>query len=98
ERVARLSEEEELARLRPELNGNDIMRILGIPGGPLVGQAYNFLLELRIDQGLIGPERATQELLRWAGAEGLSVPPAAPGVSEPGDAEGRGDEDGPAGS
>jgi poly(A) polymerase len=76
ERIARLSQEEELARLRPELNGNDIMRILGIPGGPLVGKAYDFLLELRIDQGLIGPERATQELLRWAGAEGLSVPPA----------------------
>jgi len=75
ERITRLSQEEELARLRPELNGNDIMRILGVPGGPLVGKAYNFLLELRIDQGLIGPERATQELLRWAEAEGLSVPP-----------------------
>jgi poly(A) polymerase len=74
QRIARLSQEEELARLRPELNGNDIMRILGIPGGPLVGQAYNFLLELRIEQGLIGPERATQELLRWAEAGGLSVP------------------------
>src|SRR6202012_1888795 len=80
ERITRLSEEEELARLRPELNGNDIMRILGIPGGPLVGKAYEFLLELRIDQGLIGPERATQELLRWAGAEGLSVPPTEPGA------------------
>ena len=82
ERIARLSQEEELARLRPELNGNDIMQILGIPGGPKVGQAYNFLLELRIDEGVIGRERATQELLRWAEAEGLSVPPT--------------DEDGPA--
>jgi poly(A) polymerase len=79
ERIARLSQEEELARLRPELNGNDIMRILGIPGGPQVGQAYNFLLELRIEQGLIGRERATQELLRWAEAEGLSVPPEGSG-------------------
>ena len=51
------------------------MQILGIPGGPQVGQAYNFLLELRIDEGVIGRERATQELLRWAAAEGLSVPP-----------------------
>jgi poly(A) polymerase len=93
ERIARLSQEEELARLRPELNGNDIMRILGIPGGPLVGKAYEFLLELRIDQGLIGPERATQELLRWAGAEGLSVPPTEPGAGEPGAGE-----DGPDGS
>ena len=40
ERIERLSEEEELARLRPELDGNEIMRILGIPGGPLVGRAY----------------------------------------------------------
>ena len=88
ERITRLSEEEELAQLRPELNGNDIMRILGIPGGPLVGKAYNYLLELRIEQGLVGPERATQELLRWAEAEGLSVPPTEPG----------GGEDGPAGS
>jgi poly(A) polymerase len=79
ERIARLSQEEELARLRPELNGNDIMRILSIPGGPLVGEAYNFLLELRIEQGLIGRERATQELLRWAEAEGLSGPPEGPG-------------------
>ncbi len=79
ERIARLSQEEELARLRPELNGNDIMQILGIPGGPLVGKAYDFLMELRIDQGVIGRERATQELLRWAEAEGLSVPPAAEG-------------------
>ena len=76
ERIERLSQEEELARLRPELDGNEIMRILGIPGGPLVGRAYAFLLELRIEQGLLGPERATQELLRWAEAEGLPVPRA----------------------
>ena len=93
-RIARLSQEEELARLRPELNGNDIMRILGIPGGPLVGQAYNFLLELRIEQGLIGPERATQELLRWAEAEGLSVPPR----DEPGGPSGPDGRSGPDGA
>ena len=74
ERIERLSQQEELARLRPELDGNEIMRILGIPGGPLVGRAYAFLLELRIEQGLIGTERATQELLRWAEAEGLPRP------------------------
>jgi len=90
ERIARLSEEEELARLRPELNGNDIMRILGIPGGPLVGKAYDYLLELRIEQGIIGPERATQELLRWAEAEGLPLPPR--------DGESRDGESGEAGS
>ena len=85
QRIERLSAQEELAKLRPELDGNEIMRVLGIPGGPLVGRAYAFLLELRIDQGLIGAERATQELLRWAEAEGLSVPSPAPG-DEPGEA------------
>ena len=74
QRIERLSEEEELARLRPELDGNEIMRILGIPGGPLVGRAYAFLLELRIERGLIGKEQAAQELLRWAEGEGLSIP------------------------
>jgi poly(A) polymerase len=82
ERIARLSEQEELGKIRPELDGNEIMRILGIPPGPLVGRAYAFLLELRIEQGMVGRERATQELLGWAEGEGLSVPP--PGDSDPG--------------
>jgi poly(A) polymerase len=89
QRIERLSEQEELAKLRPELDGNEIMRILGVPRGPLVGRAYAFLLELRIEEGLIGRERATQELLRWAEADGLSVPsPAAGGAAgEAGDGE-----------
>jgi poly(A) polymerase len=65
-RIAVLAEEEELARLRPDLDGNEIMRILGIGPGPLVGKAYSYLLELRIEQGPLGPEQAAQELLRWA--------------------------------
>jgi poly(A) polymerase len=76
ERIARLSEQEELEKIRPELDGNEIMQILGIPPGPLVGRAYAFLLELRIEQGMVGRERATQELLGWAEGEGLSVPPS----------------------
>jgi len=75
ERIAELSEREELARIRPELDGNDIMRILGIPPGPMVGRAYDFLLELRIAQGVLGRERVTQELLRWAAAEGIPPEP-----------------------
>ncbi len=82
ERIARLSEEEELARIRPELDGNEIMRILGLRPGPLVGKAYEFLLELRIEEGLLGRERVVQELLRWAEAEGLSVPPPAGDAGE----------------
>jgi poly(A) polymerase len=73
-RIAELSEQEELARIRPELDGNEIMRILGVSPGPLVGRAYEFLLELRLEQGEIGREPVTQELLRWAAAEGI-VPP-----------------------
>jgi len=74
-RIAELSEQEELARLRPELDGNEIMRILRVRPGPVVGRAYDFLLELRINEGELGRERATQELLRWAAeVEGISVP------------------------
>ena len=75
QRIAELSVREELARIRPELDGNEIMRILGIPPGPLVGRAYDFMLELRISEGEVGHERAAQELLRWAAEEGIPVPP-----------------------
>src|SRR3984893_5368647 len=78
QRIAELSEQEELARLRPELDGNEIMRILGVPPGPVVGRAYDFLLELRIAEGELGRERVTQELLRWAGGAGIPVPPPEP--------------------
>jgi poly(A) polymerase len=76
ERIAELREQEELDKIRPELDGNEIMGVLGIKAGPLVGRAYSFLLELRITEGELGKERATQELLRWAADEGISPPPA----------------------
>jgi poly(A) polymerase len=65
ERIARLRSEEELDAVRPDLDGNQIMAILGIPAGRDVGRAWAFLKELRLDQGPIGAEAATQELLRW---------------------------------
>ena len=74
ERIAELSEQEELARLRPELDGNEIMRILRVPPGPVVGKARDFLLELRINRGELGRDRVIQELRDWAAAEGISVP------------------------
>ena len=72
QRIAELREQEELDKLRPDLDGNEIMRILGVPPGPVVGKAYNYLLELRISQGQLGPERAREELLRWAAAGGIA--------------------------
>jgi poly(A) polymerase len=73
-RIADLSRQEELDRIRPDLNGTEIMEILGIPPGPLVGKAYDHLLELRMEHGPLGRDRAIYELLLWAGAEGLDVP------------------------
>ena len=58
ERIARLSEEEQLAAIRPDLDGNQIMEILGIGAGPEVGEAYRFLLELRLEHGPQSPEQA----------------------------------------
>jgi poly(A) polymerase len=65
ERIAELAETEELARIRPDLDGNQVMTILGIPPGRDVGQAMAFLLELRLERGPIGEEAATQALLQW---------------------------------
>ena len=65
QRIERLSKEEELAAMRPDLNGQQIMELLGIQPGPLVGQAYSFLLERRMDEGPLGEERACEELLAW---------------------------------
>jgi poly(A) polymerase len=64
-RIAELAEAEELAAMRPDLDGNQIMEILGLPPGPAVGQAYRWLLERRLDEGPLGPERAAQELRSW---------------------------------
>jgi poly(A) polymerase len=73
-RIARLDAEEQLAKIRPELDGNDIQRILGIEPGPEVGRAWRFLLDLRLDAGLIGREAAAEELRRWARDQGIGDP------------------------
>ena len=65
QRIARLEREEELASLRPELDGEQIMSVLGIGPGPAVGRAYRFLMDLRLDSGVLGADRAEQELLSW---------------------------------
>lgn len=67
-RVERLRGQEELAAIRPDLDGVQIMEILGIPAGPAVGQAYRYLLELRMEQGPMAPEAAREALLSWWGS------------------------------
>ena len=65
ERIEKLAEEEELNALRPDLDGNQIMNILGIGPGPAVGRAYKYLMELRMDRGPMSEEEATAALLAW---------------------------------
>ena len=65
ERIEVLAAEEELAAIRPDLDGADIMRILSIPAGPAVGEAYRFLLELRLDRGPLDSAVAEAELRDW---------------------------------
>lgn len=64
-RIAELAEAEEIGRIRPDLDGNEIMALLDIPPGREVGEAYRHLLELRMEHGPLGPERAEQELRAW---------------------------------
>lgn len=70
ERISRLQAEEDLARVRPDLDGNAIMELLGIPAGPIVGQAWRYLKELRLDRGPLPRDEAEAELQKWARAEG----------------------------
>ncbi|ROT33634.1 CCA tRNA nucleotidyltransferase [Micromonospora sp. HM5-17] len=70
-RIARLQAEEDLARVRPDLDGNAIMELLGIPPGPIVGRAWRHLKELRLERGPLSREEAEAELLRWAREQGV---------------------------
>jgi poly(A) polymerase len=74
-RIAELAEREELDSIRPDLDGHEIMAILGIPPGREVGQAYAHLRELRMEAGPLDRDTAVAELLRWAAEHGLAVPP-----------------------
>ena len=64
-RIAELAAAEELAAIRPELDGDDVMEMLDIPPGRLVGEALAFLLEIRLDEGLIGRDAAADRLRAW---------------------------------
>ncbi len=69
-RIEVLRAEEELSRIRPDLDGNQVMEHLGVPPGPVVGQALDFLLELRLDEGPLGEEEARRRLDAWWAARG----------------------------
>jgi poly(A) polymerase len=79
QRIARLAAEEELAKIRPPLDGRQVMAILSIPPGPLVGRALDHLLELRLDRGPMEEDEARRELLAWAEANGVALPDRPPG-------------------
>ncbi|WP_169080361.1 CCA tRNA nucleotidyltransferase [Microcella alkalica] len=65
QRIVALAAQEELDAIRPDLDGEQVMAILGLTPGPLVGQAYRFLLELRLDEGPLGAEEAERRLRAW---------------------------------
>ncbi|MFF4080674.1 CCA tRNA nucleotidyltransferase [Streptomyces sp. NPDC087218] len=69
ERIAQLQEQEELDAIRPDLDGNEIMKILGIGPGPVIGKAYAFLLELRLEHGPMEREAAVGKLKEWWAAQ-----------------------------
>jgi poly(A) polymerase len=69
-RIAELAAEEDLQRIRPDLDGNEIMELLGIPPGPQVGEAWNYLKELRLDRGPLTRDEATAELMTWWNSRG----------------------------
>ncbi|HEX3784393.1 MAG TPA: CCA tRNA nucleotidyltransferase [Pseudonocardiaceae bacterium] len=75
-RIAILAEQENLAKVRPDLDGNEIMRLLNLPPGPLVGKAWRYLKELRLDRGPMDADEAEAALRAWALEQGLT-PPAA---------------------
>ena len=93
-RIARLAEEENLASIRPPLDGREVMEHLGIAPGPLVGQALSHLLEHRMERGPMPKEEAYRLLEEWAAREGIAprrerggprrgLPPAPSGGGEP---------------
>jgi poly(A) polymerase len=69
-RIEELAAKEDLARVRPDLDGNEIMQILSIPAGPEVGEAWRHLKELRLDRGPLSHDEAVDELTKWWNARG----------------------------
>ena len=64
-RIDELAAQEQLEAIRPDLDGNQIMDLLGLKPGREVGEAYRYLLERRLDRGPVAPQVAQAELLEW---------------------------------
>ena len=64
-RIAKLMEQEELSKIRPDLDGAQVMKLLDLKPSAQVGKALDFLMELRLENGPLGQEQATAELLKW---------------------------------
>jgi poly(A) polymerase len=74
-RIGELQAQEELAAMRPELDGRQVMDRLGLRPGREVGEALSFLLELRLEEGLLGPDEAGRRLDDWWAARSTPPPP-----------------------
>jgi poly(A) polymerase len=74
QRIALLAEQENLAKVRPDLDGNEIMRLLDLPPGPLIGKAWRYLKELRLDRGPMDADEARAALFAWAQQQGITPP------------------------
>jgi poly(A) polymerase len=85
-RIADLKEREEIAAIRPDLDGNQVMAHLGLKPGRDVGAALNFLLELRLDEGPLSEEEATARLDGWWADRQGGAPSAALDASATSDA------------
>jgi poly(A) polymerase len=80
-RIGDIAAAEDLARVRPDLDGNAIMTLLGVPPGPVVGRAWSYLKELRLEHGPLERDAAEAALLAWAEREGMpgTAPPTTSG-------------------
>ena len=65
ERVRELKKKEDFDAIRPDLDGNEIMELLGLEPGPMIGRAYKHMLEYRLDNGPVDHDVAVEELKRW---------------------------------
>jgi poly(A) polymerase len=71
ERIVELRKREEIDKIRPELDGRQVMEFLGVPPGPIIGRALAFLLEIRLEEGEIGEPEAYKRLEEWARVQGI---------------------------